>query len=250
MQEIKLRTPVYFESPEAIAAAIKLHQTIADHGWYIVEDKDDWGHTRFYQIYTITYTIKNGSVLTRSYILPINRMEDNSLVELLLDLYNKPEAVNKRNRFVDLPDSAILGAVHTPTGDDAWLTHFIYVHRRFQGEKIFFEDNMSILLEALRNDAANGTLGRLRHADLLPADYIHDDFYTINYIRGDIPTATIGVIDLLLSPGTAGVPPGFELDHFENEDGSLTVGLLQSIIINENHVNTIRVLEELGILTN
>jgi len=95
---------------------------------------------------------------------------------------------------------------------------------------------LNVIMEALRKDSANGTLGRIRYADLVLWDYIHDD----------IPT--VGVIDLLLSFSAAGVPTAFEPDHFEDEHGSITAGLVLSIIINENHVNTVQVLEELGVL--
>jgi len=97
-----------------------------------------------------------------------------------------------------------------------------------------------LLLEALREDSANGTLGRMRHSELLSpaAGYIHDDI------------ATIGVIDLLLDFGAAGVPTAFDLDYLHDEDGNLTAGLVLSIIIHENHVNTVRVLEEMGLPVN
>jgi len=239
MHEIKLRNPVYFETPEAIAAAIRLHQAIADHGWYLIEGGNDYEYSPFNQTYTITYEMKNGSILRRSYILPINRTSGNNLVELLLDLYNQPESVNKRNRFADLPDSAVLGAILTPVSDieDIWLADVPYTYRMYQGEKVYFEDNLNILLEALRVDSADGTLGRIRYEDLLLPDYIHVD------------VATIGLIDLLLDFGAAGVPAAFEPDHLVDEDGNLTAGLILSIKINETHVNTVRVLEELQYLS-
>ena len=239
LHEIKLRNLTYFESPEAIAAAIRLHQTIADHGLYLMEDVDDYEYSWYDQIYTITYAMKNGSVLTRSYALPMQKTGDNSLAALLLDLYNQPEAVDKRNRFVDLPDSAVIGAILTPTLSyiDLWLVDAPYSQRIYEDKKVFLEENLSIILEALRKDSANGTLGRIQHADLLSADYLLD---------GDI---NIGVIDLLLDFGVAGVPTAFEPDLFKNEDRSLTTGLILSIKINETHVNTVRVLEELQYLS-
>jgi len=239
LHEIKLRNPVYFESPEAIAAAIRLHQTIADHGWYLIEDSDLVGYSRYHYEYTFTYSMKNGSILTRVYALPLHKTSDNDLVELLLDLYNQPESVNKRNRFVDLPDSAVLGAVLTPVSDveDTWLADVHYIYRMYQGEKVLLEENLSIILEALRKDSADGTLGRIRYGDLLLPDYIHVD------------VATIGLIDILLDFGAAGVPTAFEPDHLVDEDGNITAGLILGIKINETHVNTVRVLEELQYLS-
>jgi len=239
LHEIKLRNLTYFESPEAIAAVIRLHQTIADHGLYLMEDVYDIEYSWNDQIYTITYAMKNGSVLTRSYALPMQKTGDNSLAALLLDLYNQPESVDKRNRFVDLPDSAVLGAILTPTLDDfdKMLVDVPYSQRVDEGEHVFLEENLSIILDALRKDSANGTLGRIEHGDLLPAGYLYED--SIN----------IGVIDLLLDFSAAGVPAAFEPDHFTNEDGSFTAGLILSIKISETHVNTVRVLEELQYLS-
>ena len=255
LNEIKLRTPVYFESPEAITAAIKLHRTIVDHKSFLIDLMDDIKTAfHFYQTYTITYTMKNGSLLTREYTLPINpyytppitynsalpinHVDDNLFVGLLLDLYNHTEAVNKRNRFVDLPDSSVHVAVLTPVIEDDWLTYVHFSSRIGYSHNVFLTDNLNNILEAFREDSANGTLGRLRRVDLVPPN---------SFINDDI--ATIGVIDLLLDFRTAGVPTAFEPDMFINEDGFIVSGLVVSIIINETHVNTVRVLEELGLLT-
>jgi len=107
-----------------------------------------------------------------------------------------------------------------------------------QNDIFNFEDNLFILMEALRKDAANGTLGRLRNADLVPADFVsvNDD-------------ANIAVIDLLLNSYAAGVPTAFEPNHLWYKDDLVTAGLVQSITINSDHVNTVRLLVELGVLT-
>jgi hypothetical protein len=234
LHEIKLRTPVYFESPEAISAAIKLHQTIADHGWY---NQEGFANSWEYQSYTITYTLKNGNILTRFYTLPMEQTDDNNLIGLLLDLYNQPEAVAKRNRFVGLPDSSILTALFSPIfNDDTWFAHAPYDSRMYRNESIFITDNLDIILEAMREDSANGTLGRLRHDDLSWRDNSRDGI------------ATIAVIDLLVNSVTAGVPMAFEEDHFTDDTGNISRGLVLSIIITENHVNTVRALEESGLL--
>jgi hypothetical protein len=238
LQEIKLRTPVYFESPEAIAAAIKLHQAIVDNGRNVYGIYDDFEIAYGYQSYTITYTLKDGRILSRVYSLPIFLTDENNLLELLLDLYNQPEALDKRNRIIELPESSILGAVLTPTSYDPWLADAHYESRMYQGEKIFLEEDLSAIMEALREDAANGDLGRVYLADL-HSGYIHDD------------VVTLGVIDFLVDFQTAGVPSVFEPDHlfFKYWEPS-GFGLVLSVTINESHVNTVRVLEELGVLTN
>ena len=55
------------------------------------------------------------------------------------------------------------------------------------------------------------------------------------------------MIDLLLDTNAAGVPIAFEQDYLYDEDGNIVFGLVVSVIIDENHVNTVRVLEELGL---
>jgi len=109
---------------------------------------------------------------------------------------------------------------------------------------------MKIIIEALRKDAAAGVLGYIDHADSRMARYI----FTEN--------SALAVIDLLLDITTAGVPLAFEQDSLPTREMMLTEqyeewfnstmqhGLLQSIIINERHINTVQVLKELGLSNN
>ena len=234
LHEIKLRIPEYFESPEAIAAATRLHRAIVDDKRSLEEHREDWG---FHALF-LTYTMKDGSIMTRQYGLPVGVKPTHELVELLLELYNQPEAVDKRNRFVDLPDSSILGAVVTPVTESFWLANDPYWSRLDFDSTFIAKDDLSAITKALRQDAEAGTLGRLRHSDLRQTLFFQD------------ANAARFVIDLVLDSGAAGVPATFEPDNIPDEDYNFVTGLVLSIIINEEHVNTMRVLNELGALQN
>jgi hypothetical protein len=177
--------------------------------------------------------MKDGSIMTREYVLPVDVRPMHSTVALLLELYNQPEAVNKRNRFMAMHDDAIVGAVVTPAADDMWIIQSHYTFRRDHGVALLPEDRLNALKAALRQDAATGTLGHISQADL-QGHFIHD-------------LAFLGVIDLFLDSRAAGAPAAFVQDIFQDDYGNVIVsGLVLTIVVKEHHVNTARFLRELG----
>jgi hypothetical protein len=98
------------------------------------------------------------------------------------------------------------------------------------------EDALGALTQALRQDAAAGTLGRVRQVDLqLQAYMVHD--------RAGIQ----GVVDLCLDFGATGVPAAFERDLMYDRDGRFVVdGLALTFLVNDEHVSTVRALRDLG----
>jgi len=256
LNEIKLRTPTFFESPEAISAAIKLHQTVVDNRWNLDEIMAQYDEGWF--TYYLTYTLKDGSVLTREFALPVTFNTKNNLIvqlgNLVLDLYNQQEAVDKRNRFIGLSDETILGALVTTYLDfdgygGLWATPDSSYMRAYNGTTIFSRDDLNTLTEALRKDVADGTLGRISNIDLLLSRHygVSDD-------------SVLGAIDLLLDFRAAGVPSAFNwdelllmepeaIDGYEHEnEKELLIGLINSLTIREEHINTVQALKELGLL--
>ena len=238
LHEIKLRSFDYFESPEAIAVAVRLHQSIIDDRRDRDGDTQNWLLGRYY----LTYTMNDGSVMTREYLLPIVHEPMHETVALLLELYNQPEAMSKRNRFVPLPEESVLGAIVTPALHLWWDTLNSYSYTFFdpQGHILLPDDDgLHELMQALRQDAADGTLGRIRHVDLMQSLHFYDDRSDVTFI-----------IDLNIDLVAAGVPTAIVGDYFMVDDRDFigTVGLLQRFVINEDNVNTLRALEELGII--
>jgi len=232
IHEIKLRTPNYFESPEAIASAVKLHQAIVDDRRNLGELQDNEGFWWYY----LTYTLKDGSVMTRDYLLPASVKPMHDLVSLMLELYNQPEAIDKRNRFIDLPDEAVLRATVTPVSGDFWVFVPDYPSRLYEGRVRLTEDEISTILAALKKDHTAGTLGLISHADLLLEHYYYDNI------------AIPGIINILLDSTVAGVPTAFYQDSIYYEDENEISGLLLSITLHEDHANTIQALKDLGLL--
>jgi len=180
--------------------------------------------------------MKDGSVMTREYALPLGETPIHSTVALLFELYNQPEALNKRNRFMHLHDDAILGAVMTPAASGYWIENSLNFIRGDYGTVIILEDGLLALTQALRQDAAAGTLGRMREADL------HRGYY---YNQSDI----LALIELYLDSGAAGVPTAFSQNHIFDEDSNIICsGLTLTIVVHKDHVNTVRVLKEFGML--
>ncbi|MCL2819270.1 MAG: ABC transporter permease [Oscillospiraceae bacterium] len=239
LNEIKLRTPEFFESPDAIANAIELHQTLVDNKQTLRDAQSNW-RMNSYSHYLI-YTMKDGSTMIREYAFPLIESPVDELIPLMIELNNQSEAVNKRNRFASLPDESVTGLLITPVTDgDIWLVTTNYLTRFWhdsRGEPVISEDDITALTTALKKDAADGTLGLISEAEILLPYYI--DNYGSN-----LP---LFVIDLVLDFKTAGVPSAFEEDIISDENGfTKTSGLIQSITINETHVNTVQVLKELG----
>ncbi|MDR2572167.1 MAG: ABC-2 transporter permease [Oscillospiraceae bacterium] len=234
LDEIKLRTPNFFESPEAIAVAIKMHREIVDNKWNLIESGDNSEYS-WNQQYSISYTLKNGRILTRQYMLPLHQPQENNIYTLMLELHNQPEAVDKRNRFTNLPDSAILGATVITDMSIEWInpTQFFPMRTMSAGIPITSKDDLNALTDALRMDFAAGTLGQVRLFDLTYGSITHDNI------------ATVGMISLLLDSHAAEVPSAFEKDRIYITNFEALLGLLNIIIINETHVNTARVLKEL-----
>jgi len=233
LDEIKLRTPDYFESPEAIIAAVKLHQTIIGEKRSLEPIQGSWGNNRFF----LTYTLKNGKTMTRDYVLPLSKTPTHSSVELLLELYNQPEAVNKRNRFMSLGDDAILGATVTPAFfDGSWLSPYQYHSRGYHSSTLLPEGDLRALMQTLHQDAAAGSLGRIRHLDLQQ-----------QFLQGR--SDFLCLIDLYLDSDIAGVPAAFSKESLHSEDGvSIFNSTVLTIVVNKDHINTIRVLVDLGLL--
>jgi len=235
LHEIKLRNPDYFESPEAIATAVRLHHSIINDRQNRDGDPEHWLSGRYF----LTYTMNDGSVMTREYSLPIVHEPIHDTVALLLELYNQPESINKRNRFIPLPDESIFGAIVTSALHLWWdlFSQYSFTHFDQQRFTLLPEDGLGELTQALRQDAADGNLGRIRHVDLKQGLHFYEERSDFTFI-----------IDLYIDSIAAGVPTAFVYDFiWGDEDFIVANGLLQRFVINEDNINTLRALEELGI---
>jgi len=241
IEEIMLREFHYFESPEAIYSATRLHREIIRNR-SLLEDFALRPFMRSNTIYTLSYRLNDGRVITRRYVLP-----DDVLIELdvaaghMQELYSQPEAVRKRTRFADFPDNALLAAEVTWSTNLECYTFKETLSCRNCEEQVFIsEDNQALLLQAMRRDVQMGTLGHLctqgsyrlvsRHIDL-------DE------------NPRIVVIRLLYNSDAVGIPQAFAQNNLRVPDTDPIVrihGLLQHIIITENDVNTMQFLRESG----
>jgi hypothetical protein len=227
--EVKLRTFHYFESPEAIYAATLLHREI-------VQNRSSLENiTSHSNTYVLSYRLNNGRIVTREYVIPNDvLLAHDSIAELMQELYSQSEAVNKRNRFADFPDTAILGASITWSDDlecSAFPRDLSCRNCTVRGD--LPESFINVLVDAMRRDVEAGTLGYLcmqgssrlisRHIDL-------------------VESPRVVLITLIYDFRAVGISPNFAMDGLENE----TVrGLLQRVVVTENNVNTMRALREL-----
>ena len=232
LNEIKQRTPDFFESPEAIAAALELHKSLIEAGWITDDPRVNVDFIAF--TFKLTYTLENGRILVREYALPMAPVPEHDSIPLIIELYNKPEAISKRNRFIDIPDDLIRGA--SVNGDvDGRLAY------DYHGFGLYYSvgvsrDDLSVIIEALRQDHAAGTLGRVGYTDI------------ISSVGFNFGWPLMTTVDLILDSTAAGVPGAFERNVLFNENGAIyAYGLHQSILINSEQVNTIRALRELGL---
>jgi len=239
VDEIKQRTFDYFESPEAITAATNLHRAIVSDKRYLeVRSINQSGSAG--QRYFLTYKMKNGRIISRQYILPDDLLSTLDAADYMLALSGQPEAVNKRNRFTTIPDTAVLRADATlyPNyrrvfGSGTRLADEL-------GHTIMPEDVVAAVLEAMRQDAAAGTLGYL------------DTFgnHSLYFSRSLILSANPQVImvEIIYDSNAAGVPSLFtEASRFCEDTEEHIEGLIQTIFINANNENTMRLFRELEV---
>ena len=235
MKEIKLRTPDFFESREAIEAAVRMHKAII--GDKSILENTSWNTSRI--TYFLTYTMKDGSIITRQYVMPINEVPMPDSVVAMLELYNQPEAVNKRNRFLNFPDYALLDIavpIYLGSGFDEQ-----YGHRSFYGSaKLIPHEAHLPLLEALRQDAADGILGFTRQRDLSGS---------ILYTVDNLSSIDMFNIELFYNHIAIGIPRAFEPDEVFDDFGNVIVSCLKiNIIVHEGCVNTMQVLRDFEII--
>jgi len=239
IDEIKQRTYDYYESPEAIAAAIELQKAIIDNKRDLESNDVHAFSDKFY----LTYVMKNGKIVTREYVIPYDESVPQDVAEKMIALYNQPEAVNKRNRFTTLPDTAILlanAAMYT----DFESIQSLLVSR--SGDMIvpasvtISEDRLYAMMDAMRRDAAAGSLG---HVD---TSRHHRLYYSQSYTLTENPTTV--VINIIYDHTVVGVPPAFDNSSRVCPDTDEHIeGLLQTVVINVNNVHTMQVLKDLGL---
>jgi len=247
IEEAKLRTPEYFETPDAIGAAVRLHQSIIGDKRRL--ESSMWNRSSW--TYQLTYKMKDGSIINREYTLSFSERPLLESTASFLTLINHPEAVGKRNRFLTLPDSALQGIAITSSaywGYEDYLSSSsaLSPSRLRSGAVSVAEDEMPILMDALRNDAAAGTIGYVNLSDL-PITY--------SYLYPQERMDTL-LIELVYEPVRLGIPWAFEpdvlytdFDEFASYEGRKTiVGFRVAITIDERCVNTVRALREIRFL--
>jgi len=254
INEIKIRTPDYFESPEAIRAAVDLHQSII--GDKASLEGSRWGRSTW--TYYLTYKMNDGREINREYTLSFSETPLLESAASLLKVFNQPEAVNKRNRFLTLPDSALRGAaVSISRGADYYEYDYYSPYmsvprpsRMAQEYTIVTDDDLFIIMDAVRRDAAAGNIGYVNLHDL-PVP-VYPSYYYDSY-RGSPTTA---LIELIYSEYAARVPPAFASDSiYEDifsdiyveiyEEARVISGLKLTLVINENCIHTMAAFREL-----
>ena len=238
LDEIKMRTYNYYESHEAILAALELHDSIIkDKRRLESRNINQYSYTSE-DTYIMSYKLKNGRTITREYKISDKLLPELDVAELILALYGQSEAVEKRNRFTSIPDSAVVWA------DLTRLDSFIdsrYVLRSGDNDAdygIIPEDAQPVILEAMRRDVEAGTLGYID----MTGNYSY--FFSRSLTLSKKPETFI--IDLIYDTTAAGVPTAFQPDTTRRSSGSIR-GLSQTIIITEYNVNTMQAIRELDL---
>jgi len=236
IDEIKQRSFDFFESPEAISVAVELHQAIVSNKRDLEGNEANASNARFY----LMYLMKSGQVITREYVIPIDESVPPDVAEKMLALYSQQEAVAKRNRFMTLPEAAIIwaGAVEY---DDYGSAMSMWQYRSPRGKSSTIpEDVITEVIEAMRRDVAAGSLG---YVDVFGD---HRLYYNLSNTLSENRTTV--VIQIMYDRDEAGVPAAFDKsfrvcpeieEHIE--------GFLQTITINVNNVHTMQTLKALGI---
>jgi len=229
INEIKQRTDDFFESPEAISAAIKLHQALVDSK---SELESLQGYRYGWGMFYLVYSMKDGSTMTRAYVLPVYDEPEHFTATLLLELYNQPEAVHKRTRFNSLSDEALQWVMIQPTSNSRWLPEYCDTTYYCEKHDIIIENNYDFtgLIQALKLDTAAGKLGPIRREDLTY------DSYNYRY-RTDI----LGVFHISLDNRAAGIPAAFENEGiwFGFEHDQDRRGYVLTIVVYNDCVNLI-----------
>jgi len=238
VDEVKLRTLNFFESPEAIVATTQLHRTIIDNkphleGYMLQSSRLFWLET-----YRITYKMDDGRIITRQYVISNEAMESLGIAEYVVALHTQQEVVEKRNRFLTLPDEAILRT------SIARATVHISSEGRMPTMGTSVEipaEALAMILEAMRRDAAEGTMGRAG----ISTDY---RFY-FNHSTTHIENPDVVRIEFIYDFAAAGIPNEFSQTSRRCLDTDETIyGLLQTILITNYNTNTMQVISDLGLL--
>jgi len=233
INEIKMRTPDFFETPEAIYAVTEFHRAIVENRRHL----EDYtlhptpGHTFF-----ITYKMNDGQFVVRQYRLPVDAIISLGIAESLYALITQEEVLEKRNRFMTLPDSAILWAeamlvldsndVFTPTGVNAAFSYIT-------------EEMLLYILAAMRKDVEEGTLGRVGGGNLW-------FFYEYSLTLTENPENII--IELFYEFAESGVYQQFRPTQRRYRDSDESVNVFpQEIIITHYDRNTMQVIRDLGL---
>jgi len=230
--EIKLRSPEYFESAEAIAAASQLHHALVQDKRYLERSPNDFYYgsgARF----TLMYKMADGSVISRQYMMSVSETPLLDSAQELYALYAMQEAVEKRCRFLNLSDNAVT----TITADILNQSRGSYTLR----DGRVAQSDMPKLLAAMRQDVAAGNLG------IIEVDTSVGVFLWSGKVDSQ---KDVYKLNLVYDHSAAGVP--YELEARCLECGSSTCsdsGLVQMLTVTENSINTVRVLNSLTFLT-
>jgi len=241
IDEIRLRSFDYFESPEAILAATELHRAIIRDRRHL----EMYSLGRRNQLHTNTfflrYKMNDGRIITRQYIVPISENTPPPSVEYIFALYGQAEALEKRNRFANMPDDAIIwmGAQRYARYEQA--PPLRSSRNAVRSPRLISDDNQAVILEALRQDIAAGTLGYL---DVFTN---YSFLYNRSQTLSENPETVI--LQLMYDPELVSIPAIFRENRMRCDVLDKHVqGFLQNIIVNAYNVNTMRVLRELGII--
>ena len=157
-------TSYRMDDPDEIQAVLDLHQAIADNaarleqeqntrsgGWYVSEDGVDIQNQGGQSMHLV-YTLTDGSLLERSYYLPVTQEEldtPGSCAALLAELVNQPSVV--REGYLGNPDSRLVDAVVYDVYDPETKTYDTFYLPTAGLEE---------LLAAVEADLSDGSLGR------------------------------------------------------------------------------------------
>ncbi len=204
----------YLTNPEAIATVLDAHQKAVDNPpktlrSYVVNTDSE----HYYQFAEITYKLKNGKTMTRSY-----NMFNAQATAALANLEDKEDFITTRHPifFLDtLPEIAQEDLIQSVNVNDSFVS-------KQDNYQVLDKQNLRKLLDAVKKDMSNEKLENILSPQKPALGYLNIRYRDYTSLYGRYGNAAF-------------------LDKFNYMNGT------SSVLISEEYVNTLAVLKELGL---
>ena len=171
---------------DSIEKVIAIHQYAVDHKQEL-QNINDWDYyyngESMYARFWVNYTLKNGSVMSRSYTLPLERAElekDGSLTAMVQDLVDTPEY-----KASDLLDTLYTGESGVEL--NGAMLYYYEDSLDVEQNRTLGKRDTQALYDALLEDAAAGRLPEM-YLVSYPEDY--EETHYVNYLEFEYRVVT------------------------------------------------------------